>query len=153
MYSIPSIIEGEFRNASDRVTSLDVGLGEANRMVTSLTQSIGEQHSAAHSCMSTVEQVTYDLQTEINDLNTQSSDQLDRIAVLEARLKEQDLLIQKMGVSQQELSVRFETHLKDFQHFISEHFLPIQRHIALNARCHCFDSNDFVQSPVNDFLF
>ena len=48
---------------------------------------------------------------------------------------------------------RFETHLKDFQHFIAEHFLPIQRYIALNARCHCFDSNDFVQSPVDDFLF
>ena len=135
------------------VTSLDAGLGEVNRMVTSLSQSVGEQHSAAHSRMSTVEQVTYDLQTEINDLNTQSSDQLDRIATLEARLKEQDLLIQKMGVSQQELSVRFETHLKDFQHFIAENFLPIQRHIALNAYCTCFKNSDFVQSPINDVLF
>ena len=40
VYSIPSIIEGEFHNASDRVTSLDAGLGEVNRMVTSLAQSI-----------------------------------------------------------------------------------------------------------------
>ena len=78
MYSIPSIIEGEFRNASDRVTSLDSGLGEVNRMVTSLAQSIGEQNSAAHSRVSAVERVTFDLQTEINDLNTQSSDQMDR---------------------------------------------------------------------------
>ena len=149
VYSIPSIIEGEFRNSYDRVTALDAGLGEVNRMVTSLSQSIGEQHSAAHSRMSAVEQVTFELQTEINDLNTQSSNQLDRIAELEARLQEQALLIKKMGVSQQELSVRFETHLKDFQHFIAEHFLPIQRHIALDARCTCFNSNDFVQSPVD----
>ena len=153
MYSIPSIIEGEFRNSYDRVTSLDAGLGEVNRMVTSLTQSIGEQNSASHSRVSAVEQVTYDLQTEINDLNTQSSNQLDRIATLEARLEEQDLLITKMRVSHQELSVRFETHLKDFQHFITEHFLPIQRHIALDARCTCFNSNDFVQSPIDNFLF
>ena len=153
MYSIPSIIEGEFRNSYDRVSSLDAGLGEVNRMVTSLTQSIGEQNSAAHSRISAVEQSTFDLQTEINDLNTQSSNQLDRIAELEARLQEQDSLIKKMSTLQQEMSVRFESHLKDFQHFITEHFLPVQNHIALNARCTCFNSNDFVQSPIDDFLF
>ena len=153
MYSIPSIIEGEFRNAADRISSLDSGLSEVNRMVTSLTHSIGEQNSVAHSQMSAVEVVTFDLQTKINNLHTQSSDQLDRIAELEAQVKEQALLIRNMGVLQQEMSVHFETHLKDFQHFIAEHFLPIQRHVALNARCTCFNDDDFVQSPLDDVLF
>ena len=100
-----------------------------------------------------MESSTFDLQSEINTLHTQSSNQLDRIAELESRLKEQDLLIQRMTVLHQQLSVRFETHLKDFQHFIAEHFLPIQRHIALHARCTCFNDRDFVQSPVDDVLF
>ena len=131
---------------------LDGRLGEVNRLATSLTQSVGEQNSAAFSRMSAVEQVTFDLQTEINTLNTQSSNQLDRIAELEAQLEEQALLIKNMGVLQQEMSVRFETHLKDFQHFITEHFLPIQRHVILNARCTCFNDDDFVQSPLDDIL-
>ena len=102
MYSIPSIIEGEFRNAFDRVSSLDAGLGEVNRAVTSLAQSTVEQHSAVHSRMSAVEKVTFDLQTEINNLHTQSSDQLDRIAELEAQLEEQALLIRNMDARHQE---------------------------------------------------
>ena len=106
---------------------LDGGLGGVNRLVTSLTQSVGEQNSAVHSRMSAVEHTTFDLQTEINKLHTQSSDQLDRIAELKAHIEEQALLIKNMGVLQQEMSVCFETHLKDFQHFIAEHYLPIQQ--------------------------
>ena len=153
VYSLPSIIEGEFRNAHDRMSFLDGGLGEVNHLVSSLSQSVGEQNSAVHSRTSAVEHATFDLQTEINNLNTQSSDQLDRIAELEAQLEEQALLIKKMGVLQQEMSVRFETHLKDFQHFIAKHFLPIQCHIALTAHCTCFNSDNFVQSPLDDVLF
>ena len=152
-YSLPSIIEGEFHNAASRFSLLDGRLSEVNRLVTSLTQSVGEQNSAAFSRASAVESATFNLRTEINDLQTQSSDQLDRIAELEAQLEKQDSLIQRMTVLQQQLSVCFETHLKDFQHFIAEHFLPIQRHVALNARCSCFNNSDFVQSPVDDILF
>ena len=100
-----------------------------------------------------MESSAFDLQTEINKLHSQSADQLDRIAELEAQLEEQDSLIQRMTALQQQLSVRFDTHLKDFQHFIAEHFLPIQRHVALNARCTCINNSDFVQSPIDDILF
>ena len=151
-YSLPSIVEGEFPNVAKRFAFFDGRLSEVNRLVTSLTQSIGEQNSAAFSRASTVEQITFDLQSEINTLHTQSSDQLDHIAELELQLKEQDLLIKKMDVLHQQLSVRFETHLKDFQHFIAEHFLPIQRHVALHARCTCFNDGNFVQSPIDDVL-
>ena len=152
-YSLPSIIEGEFHTAASRFCLLDGRLSEVNRLVTSLTHSVGEQNSAAYSRMSAVEKVTFDLQTEINTLHTQSADQLDRIAELESQLREQDSLIQRMHVLQQQLSVCFETHLNDFQHFIAEHFLPIQRHVTLTARCTCFNNGDFVQSPLDDVLF
>ena len=152
-YALPSIVEGEFHNAAKRFAFLDGRLSEVNRLVTSLTQSTGEHHSAVHSRISAVESSTFDLQTEINNLHTQSSDQLDRIVELESQLKEQDLLIKKLGILQQESSVRFKTHLKDFQHFIAEHFLPIQQHVFCDARCSCFDNNELVQSPIDDVLF
>ena len=86
VYSLPSVIEGEFHTAASRFAFLDGRLSEVNHLVTSLTHSVGEQNLAAYSRMSAVEKVTFDLQTEINDLNTQSSDQLDRIAMLEAQI-------------------------------------------------------------------
>ena len=100
-YSLPSIVEGEFHNAAKRFAFLDGRLSEVNRLVTSLTQSTGEHHSAVHSRVSAVESITFDLQSGVNALHTQSSDQLDRIAELESQLKEQDLLIKKMGVLHQ----------------------------------------------------
>ena len=151
-YSLPSIVEGEFHNAASRFSLLDGRLSEVNRLVTSFTQSVGEQNSAVHSRMSAVENSTFDLRLELNDLHTQLADQLDRITELESQLKEQDLLIKKLVVLQQESSVRFETHLKDFQHFISEHFLPIQQHLVLESRCSYFDNSHFVQSPINGVL-
>ena len=152
-YSLPSIVEGEFHKTAKRFAFLDGRLSEVNRLVTSLTQSTGEHHSAVHSRISAVENSTFDLQSEINNLHTQSSNQLDRIAELESQLKEQDLLIKRLSVLQQESSVRFETHLKDFQHFITEYFLPIQQHVILDARCSCFDNHELVQSPIDDVLF
>ena len=152
-YSLPSVIEGEFHNVASRAAFLDGRLSEVNRLVTSLTQSVGNQNLAVHSRMSAVEESAVDWRFELDALHTQSANQLDRIAELESQLEEQDSLIQQMNVLQQQLSVSFKTHLKDFQHFIAEHFLPIQRHVALNACCSCFNNSDFFQSPIDDDLF
>ena len=133
-YSLPSIIEGEFHNAATRASFIDGCLDEANCLVTSLTQSVGSQNSAAHSRMCTFEESSAAWRSELDDLHTQSADQLDRIAELESQLEEQDLLIKCLSGLQQNLLVRLEIHLKDFQHFIAEHFLPIQQHVILNAR-------------------
>ena len=73
-YSLPSVIEGEFRNAADRASSLDGCLSEVNCLVTSLTQSIGEHNSAAHSHMSAVEETLVDWRLELTALHTQSAD-------------------------------------------------------------------------------
>ena len=97
VYSLPSIIEGEFHTTTSRFAFLDGHLSETNRLVTSLTQSIGSHNSAAHSRMGALVGSLVDWRSELNDLHTQSADQLDRTAELKSRLKEQDLLIKKMG--------------------------------------------------------
>ena len=96
-YSLPSIIEGEFHTAASRCTFLDGHLSETNRLVTSLTQSIGSNSEAAHSRMSALEESSATWRPELDDPHTQSADQLDRIAELESQLKEQDLLIKRLG--------------------------------------------------------
>ena len=152
VYSLPSIIEGEFHNAAARAALFDGGLSEANRLITTLTHSIGSHNDAAHRRMGALEESSAAWRSELDDLHTQSADQLDCIAELESQLKEQDLLIARLSGLHQNLPVRFESHLKDFQHFIAEHFLPIQQHVILESRCSCFNSNEFVQSPIDGIL-
>ena len=86
-YSLPSIIEGEFHNAAARAALVDGGLSEANCLITTLTQSIGSHNSAAHSRMNALEELSAAWRSELDDLHTQSTDQLDCIAELESQIE------------------------------------------------------------------
>ena len=77
-YSLPSIIEGEFHTVAARAAFIDGRLSETNRLLTSLTQSIGSNAKATHSCMGALEESSVAWRSKLDDLHTQSADQLGR---------------------------------------------------------------------------
>ena len=152
-YSLPSIIEGEFNTAAARSFLLDGRMQEINLLLTSLKHSVDGSANAVNSRLAALDETSISQQAEIEDIHTHAADHLDCIAELESQVKDQQILLAQLGILHNNLLVRFETHLKDFQQFNSKHFRPIPRHVIAAARCSFFSNDAFVQSPVDEILY
>ena len=126
---------------------------EINLQLTALKKSAVGFSATLNSCLAALNDTSIPQQTEIEDIHTHAANHLDCIVGLETQVKDQNILLAQLSVLHNNLLVRFETHLKDFQHFNSKHFLPIQQHTITAARCSCFSDDSFIKSPIDGILY